>query len=88
METFRKDRQEKKSCMNLKGERLTRIHKFRTFDEKINVLADRICDICTKRCYPNQGKNVVSNKNKCYVPEELLAKSLLFLCHRCETHYK
>jgi hypothetical protein len=58
------------------------------FDQDIHVFAETICEVCTKRCYPNQCAKL--NVSNCgfphYLPQELLSKDVLVLCHRCKIH--
>ena len=59
-----------------------------SFNDEINVFADSICEVCLKRCFPNQCVNL--NTTSCgfpdYLPTELSSKSHLLLCHRCKNH--
>jgi hypothetical protein len=53
------------------------------FDRVIYVFAETICEVCLKRCYPNQCAKL--NLSNCgfpsYLPQELLAKDVFVLCH-------
>ncbi|CAG9773736.1 unnamed protein product [Ceutorhynchus assimilis] len=58
-----------------------------TFQKTINTFCDRICMICTKRCYTNQVTNYKVHIIKAaYLPQELACKTTLLLCHRCNKH--
>lgn len=60
---------------------------FDKFEAAINVLADEVCDICTKRCYPKQVVNFnLSDEPPDYLPLELVQKRHLILCYRCKSH--
>ncbi|CAI6343035.1 unnamed protein product [Macrosiphum euphorbiae] len=57
------------------------------FEKAINTFCDQFCEVCTKRCYPNQVSILkLSNYKPNYLPIELLQKKQLLLCHRCKTH--
>ena len=57
------------------------------FYDTINKFCDKICEVCTKRCYPNQVATCrPSVAAESYLPDELKQKSILLLCHRCKTH--
>ncbi|XP_063899054.1 uncharacterized protein LOC135119158 [Helicoverpa armigera] len=58
-----------------------------TFNKTINIFCDRVCEICTKRCYPNQVTNCNVNVSaSSYLPAELTNKGTILLCHRCKNH--
>jgi hypothetical protein len=61
---------------------------FESFDRDIYAFAETICEFCSKRCYPNQSAKL--NLSNCgfpsYLPQELKAKDVSVLCHRCKTH--
>ena len=58
------------------------------FYRTINTFCDRVCDICLKQCYPNQVVNYRNDVPKSYLPQKLADKSVLVVCHRCNTHLK
>ena len=86
----------KKETSNERTERLKLIREAKqlvranveTFDDDIFVFAETICEVCLKRCYPKQCSSLAISK--CgypnYLPQELLSKDHLLLCHRCKTH--
>ncbi|GFT80294.1 uncharacterized protein NPIL_246441 [Nephila pilipes] len=57
-----------------------------SFERAINTFCDRTCEICTKRCYPNQVAKCYLTETKAYLPDELRHRSMLLLCHRCKNH--
>lgn len=60
---------------------------FATFTKSINVYAEKVCDVCTKKCYPKQVTNLsVQNRPPNYLPCELIGKGVLTVCHRCKSH--
>jgi hypothetical protein len=58
------------------------------FEKKINTFCDGVCDICRKKCYPNQVAIYRLCTPKSYLPPELAEKDKLEVCHRCNTHLK
>ncbi|GFW37625.1 ATP-dependent DNA helicase [Trichonephila clavipes] len=56
------------------------------FESAINTFCNRTCEICTKRCHPNQVTKCPLTETKTYLPNELKSKPLLLLCHRCKSH--
>ncbi|GFQ95021.1 uncharacterized protein TNCT_627381 [Trichonephila clavata] len=57
------------------------------FMQAINTFCDKICDICTKRCYPQQiSKWTINLKTTLYLPNEIKQRNCLALCNRCKTH--
>lgn len=57
------------------------------FQISINTFSDQICDVCTKRCYPNQiGKWRVNVVTAPYMPVELVNKNDLTICYRCRSY--
>ncbi|GFQ72034.1 ATP-dependent DNA helicase [Trichonephila clavata] len=57
------------------------------FNKTINIFCDKVCEICTKRCYPNQVTNHKINLSTAsYLPAELTSKGTILLCHRCKKH--
>ncbi|UYV74801.1 hypothetical protein LAZ67_12001037 [Cordylochernes scorpioides] len=58
-----------------------------TVTNTINTYCDSICEICTKKTYPNQVTTYrVSTSKAPYLPAELAQKTPLLLCHRCNKH--
>ncbi|KAG5685138.1 hypothetical protein PVAND_014332 [Polypedilum vanderplanki] len=58
------------------------------FNKTINTFCDRNCDICEKKCYPDQVANYQNVTSKSYLPQELTEKDIIIVCHRCHTHLK
>ncbi|GBL81660.1 hypothetical protein AVEN_93446-1 [Araneus ventricosus] len=58
------------------------------FNTTINTFCDKCCDICQKKCYPNQLVKYRLTLPKSYLPLELSAKKDLLVCHRCNMHLK
>ncbi|KAG5685123.1 hypothetical protein PVAND_014319 [Polypedilum vanderplanki] len=58
------------------------------FNKTINTFCDKNCDICEKKCYPDQVANYQNVTPKLYLPTELIEKEVLTVCHRCHTHLK
>lgn len=57
------------------------------FEKAINKFCDSICEICAKRCYPNQVATFRFPEIKpSYLPNELKQKNQLLLCRRCKSH--
>ncbi|GFR03235.1 ATP-dependent DNA helicase [Trichonephila clavata] len=57
------------------------------FNKTINIFCDKVCEICTKRCYPHQVTNHKINLSTAsYLPAELTSKGTILLCHRCKKH--
>ncbi|GFU99755.1 transposable element Tcb2 transposase [Trichonephila clavipes] len=56
------------------------------FERAINTFCDRTCEICTKRCYPNQVTKCPLTETKTHLPNELGNKPVLLLCHHCKKH--
>ncbi|GFT79311.1 transposable element Tcb2 transposase [Trichonephila clavipes] len=52
----------------------------------INTFCDRTCEICTKRCYPNQVTKCPLTETKTHLPNELRNKPALLLCHHYKKH--
>ena len=78
LENDRQKYSQKKSQLNI---------DLQTFDKSINTFCDKICDVCTKQCYPNQVATCrPSAAAESYLPNELKQKSTLLLCHRCKAH--
>ena len=74
MENIRRQRQERSASEN-------------EFENAINKFCDQFCEVCKKRCYPNQVSTLkFSNSKPTYLPNVLLQKNQLLLCHRCKTH--
>ncbi|VVC96008.1 unnamed protein product, partial [Leptidea sinapis] len=64
-----------------------RANNLQAFENAINTICIHVCDICTKRCYPNQVRTVRYNAAELtYLPVELTSKISLLLCSRCQTH--
>ncbi|UYV75572.1 K02A2.6-like [Cordylochernes scorpioides] len=58
-----------------------------TLTNTINTYCGSICEICTKRTYPNQVTTYkVSTSKASYLPAELAQNTTLLLCHRCNKH--
>ncbi|GBM01464.1 hypothetical protein AVEN_209285-1 [Araneus ventricosus] len=58
------------------------------FHSTINTFCDKCCDICQKKCYPNQVVKYRLTSPEPYLPPELSAKKDLLVCRRCNTHLK
>lgn len=56
------------------------------FEKSIDVYAEKVCEVCTKKCYPKQVQVFRLRNPPDYLPPELVAKEALTLCHRCKTH--
>ncbi|GFY78118.1 hypothetical protein TNIN_62041 [Trichonephila inaurata madagascariensis] len=56
------------------------------FERAINTFCDRTCEICTKRCYPNQVTKCPLTETKTHLPNEFRNKQVLLLSHRCKSH--
>ncbi|GFR06815.1 ATP-dependent DNA helicase [Trichonephila clavata] len=57
------------------------------FMQAINTFCEKICEICTKRCYPHQiSKWTINSKTAPYLPNELKQRNGLVVCNRCKTH--
>ncbi|CAG5001922.1 unnamed protein product [Parnassius apollo] len=64
-----------------------RANNLQAFENAINTICIHVCDICTKRCYPNQVRTVRYNAAALtYLPVELTSKISLLLCSRCQTY--
>ncbi|KAL4721516.1 hypothetical protein ACJJTC_002778, partial [Scirpophaga incertulas] len=58
-----------------------RANNLQAFENAINTICIHVCDICTKRCYPNQVRTVQYNAAALtYLPMELISKISLLLC--------
>ncbi|XP_064090832.1 uncharacterized protein LOC135204616 [Macrobrachium nipponense] len=58
-----------------------------TFKNVDNKFCDRLCEICHKRCYPNQIYKVKYNVAALsYLPPSLTPKPSLLLCFLCRKH--
>ncbi|GIY57521.1 ATP-dependent DNA helicase [Caerostris darwini] len=55
--------------------------------QAINTFCDKICEVCTKRCYQHQiSRWTVDTKTAPYLPNELKQRNCLVVCNRCKTH--
>ncbi|GIY31477.1 ATP-dependent DNA helicase [Caerostris extrusa] len=55
--------------------------------QAINMFCDKICEVCTKRCYQHQiSRWTVDTKTAPYLPNELKQRNCLVVCNRCKTH--
>ena len=60
----------------------------KTLKKEINTFYNQICEVCLKRCYPNQivscrpSDQALQN----YLPDGLKKSEPLRVCHRCKTH--
>lgn len=71
----------------IRQQRHERAASLEMFEKDINTFCNRFCEICTKRCYPNQVTTFQLGTTKpAYLPDELQINSQLILCHRCKTH--
>ncbi|XP_044597317.1 uncharacterized protein LOC123273901 [Cotesia glomerata] len=71
---------------NAESRRLSRA-SITGFIKTINTFCDKICEICTKRCYTHQISNwIVDTKTAPYLPDELTQKNSLVVCNRCKSH--
>jgi hypothetical protein len=74
-------------CEAMRIHRATLVTDLQAFHQAINVFANQICEVCKKRCYPNQVSRCVPNVIAAvYLPTVLAQKDTLLLCHRCKTH--
>lgn len=61
--------------------------QIRVFGKGVNVLADRVCEICRKCCFPKQVSTFhVTNEAPLYLPQALKDKESLVDCRRCKSH--
>jgi len=68
---------------NIRRKQQERSASEKEFENSINTF----CEVCTKRCYPNQVSTLkFSNSKPSNLPNVLLQKNQLLLCHRCKTH--
>ncbi|KAG5666270.1 hypothetical protein PVAND_017605 [Polypedilum vanderplanki] len=67
------------------AQRMTNVEEF---NKTINTFCDRNCDICEKKCYPDQVATYQNVTPKPYLPQELAEKNIIIVCHRCHTHLK
>ncbi|KAG5666753.1 hypothetical protein PVAND_014765 [Polypedilum vanderplanki] len=72
----------------LRIEYAQRMASVEEFNKTINTFCDKNCDICEKKCYPDQVANYQNVTPKPYLPIELAEKEVLIVCHRCHTHLK
>ncbi|GFQ93618.1 uncharacterized protein TNCT_299151 [Trichonephila clavata] len=57
------------------------------FMQALNTFCDKMCEICTKRCYPHQiSKWTINSKTAPYLPNELKQRNCLVACNHCKTH--
>lgn len=55
------------------------------FKKAINIFCDKICEVCTKKCYSSQVTlPKFTDTQPFHLPSELKNKIQLLLCHRCK----
>lgn len=57
---------------------------YEDFEAEVSVFPEKVCDICTKKCYPKQVANILVPPD--WLPPELISKVTLTLCHRCKSY--
>ncbi|GIZ00572.1 uncharacterized protein CEXT_448561 [Caerostris extrusa] len=71
---------------NAESRRLSRA-SITGFMHAINTFCDKICEVCTKRCYQHQiSRWIVDTKTAPYLPNELKQRNSSVVCNRCKTH--
>ncbi|KAG5674477.1 hypothetical protein PVAND_004445 [Polypedilum vanderplanki] len=72
----------------LRIEYAQRIANEEEFNKTINTFCEKNCDICEKKCYPDQVATYQNVTPKPYLPQELAEKDIIIVCRRCHTHLK
>ncbi|GIY04090.1 uncharacterized protein CDAR_106671 [Caerostris darwini] len=71
---------------NAESRRLSRT-SITGFKQAINTFCDKICEVCTKRCYKHQiSRWIADTKTAPYLPNELKQRKCLVVYNRSKTH--